>query len=145
MKDAPSPMREFVVSDRTIADNSRKRVPVVPPIEAWVHKQENQYHLSVALPDVDPKEIQLNLEGNNLIISGEYRTGEKANTEYLRNEFAEGAFERRLTLPKGIELDKLAARYGQGVLEIVAPMSGSAIPRRIGIKDSSPREGQGGK
>jgi HSP20 family protein len=145
MKDALSLMREFVVSDQTIAANSRRLVPVLPPIEAWVDKEENQYHLSVALPCVDPKEIQLNLEGNNLIISGEYRTGEKANTEYLRNEFVEGPFERRLMLPKGIEVDKLTARYDHGIVEIVAPMPASAIPRRIGIKDASAREERSGK
>src|ERR1700722_4370360 len=96
----------------------------------------------MALPGVDPKEIQLNLEGNNLIVSGEYRLGEKA---YLHNEIAEGAFERRLTLPKGVQVDKLTARYDRGVLEIVAPMSASAVPWRIGIKDASAREEQSGR
>jgi len=37
-------------------------------------------------------------------------------------------------LPEGIESDKLDAEYHNGVLEISAPISATALPRRIEIK-----------
>lgn len=37
----------------------------VPPIEAWVASQDKKYHLRIALPGVDPHEVQLHVRGNN--------------------------------------------------------------------------------
>jgi len=45
-----------------------------------------------------------------------------------------GAFERTLSLPEGVEPDKVTADYQNGILEITAPVSAAALPRRIEIK-----------
>ena len=39
-----------------------------------------------------------------------------------------------MSLPQGLDVDKLKAEYNQGVLEITAPVAASALPRRIEIK-----------
>jgi HSP20 family protein len=53
-------------------------------------------------------------------------------------EFLYGRFQRSVMLPEGVDTDKLTAEYKDGVLEITAPISGAAIPRKIEIK-SLPR------
>src|SRR5437879_2526012 len=47
-----------------------------PPIEAWVDSKEKKYHLRIALPGVDPNEVQLNLQGNYLTLSGKHKSTE---------------------------------------------------------------------
>jgi HSP20 family protein len=107
----------------------------VPPIEAWVDKDEKKYHLSIALAGVDPKDIELNVQGNNLTVSGEQKISEeKKEADFVYQEFAYGRFERTITLPEGVDTQKLTAEYKNGVLEITAPMNANALPRKVEIK-----------
>lgn len=116
----------------------------VPPIEAWVDSQEKKYHLRVGLPGVDPKEVQLNLQGNTLTISGEHkRDEEKKDANYLHREFSYERFERTVVLPEGADAEKLTAEYNNGVLEVTAPLSAAALPKRIEIKTLPKAKGAG--
>ena len=107
----------------------------VPPMEAWVDKEGRKYHARVAIPGIDPKDVQVNLEGNTLSIHAERKENvEKKEVDYLRREFSYGFLDRALTLPEGIEAEKITAEFNNGVLEITAPMAATALPRRIEIK-----------
>jgi HSP20 family protein len=109
--------------------------PEIPPTEVWVDKEGKKYHARVALPGIDPKDVQLNLEGNTLSIRAERKeTKEKKEVDYLRREFSYGVFDRVLALPEGADADKIIAEFNNGVLEITAPMAAAALPRRIEIK-----------
>jgi len=109
----------------------------IPPIEAWVDNKEKKYHLSVALAGIDPKDVQLSLQGNDLTVSGERKTGdEKKDVNYIQSEFSYERFERTIRLPEGVDTEKIAAQYNNGVLEITAPLSSSAVPTQIEIKSS---------
>jgi HSP20 family protein len=127
-----------VLAGAASSDRAGRFLAAVPPVEAWVNKNEGKYHLSIAIPGVDPKEVQLNLEGNNLTVSGE-RKGEQgnANAEYTHQEFAQGRFERTIKIPDSVDTGKLTAEYRNGVLEISAPLKSSAIPKRIEINSAA--------
>lgn len=91
------------------------------------------------MPGIDPKDVQIHAHGNSLTITGERKVNRTAkDVDVLRNEIFYGAFERTLSLPPGVEADKLNAEYNQGVLEISAPIAASALPRRIEIKTTAP-------
>jgi HSP20 family protein len=108
----------------------------VPPIEAWVDPKDKKYHLSVALAGVDPQEVQINLQGNTLTVSGEHKSGnEKKDANYLHREFSYEQFERLIDLPEAVDTQKLTAQYNNGVLEIVAPLKAEALPKQIEIKN----------
>ena len=77
----------------------------------------------------------MTVENGLLTISGERKTTRSASdVDFLHNEIWYGAFERTLSLPEGVDVDKLSAKYHNGVLEISAPIAASALPRRIEIK-----------
>ncbi|HEY2547020.1 MAG TPA: Hsp20/alpha crystallin family protein [Candidatus Acidoferrum sp.] len=117
---------------------SVRLVFAVPPIEAWVDNDNKEYHLSIAVPGVDPKEIQLNVHGQNLTISGEHQSShEKKDSDYLEQEFSYGRFARTIVLPEGVDTDKASAEYKNGVLEVTAPLSESALPKKIEIKSET--------
>lgn len=106
-----------------------------PAIESYIDKDAKTYHLRASLPGVDPKEVKIHAQGNTLTISGEKqekRRGKDVDLHY--EEISYGAFERTLTLPEGVDADKLIADYYNGVLELTAPMAAAALPRRIEVR-----------
>ena len=134
-----------VVNPSTSTNEPEARlIFAVPPIEAWVDNEKKEYRLSIAVPGVDPKEIQLNLHGQDLTISGEHKSSkENKDTDYLEQEFSYNRFARTIVLPEGVEASKVTAEYKNGVLEITAPLSESSLPKRIEIKTETRAKGAG--
>jgi len=72
-----------------------------------------------------------------LTISGERRADfEEKENGYYRVERAFGSFSRSLTLPEGVDADKIAASFDNGVLEVTIPKPEQRKPRRIDIGSS---------
>lgn len=107
----------------------------MPPIEAWTDPEAKKFYLRVAVPGIDPKEVKVEVQGNVLTITGERKKVEtKKEVTYHQREFSYGAFERVVTLPEGVDAEKLIAEFNNGVLEINAPLAAAALPRRIEVK-----------
>jgi len=111
----------------------------VPRMETY--RKENDYVLRFDLPGVNPNDVQVQAEGNVLSISGERKSEEKREGY---QETSYGKFERTVTLPQGIEAEKIAARYEHGVLEIHVPLptqlAGRKIPVQIEQKENKKLE-----
>ena len=108
---------------------------LVPRIEAWMDKDAKKYHLRMALPGVDPNKVDLKLQGNVLTISAESKAGREAKeVDYFYREISYGTFKRTLTLPEGVDAEKISAEFNNGLLEITAPVAAAALPRRVEIK-----------
>src|SRR5260221_14092421 len=91
----------LVTGSQSGSERPARILDAVPPIEAWVDKDEKKYHLSIALAGENPKDIELNLQGNNLTVSGEQKVSEeKEDAAFVYQEFAYGRFERASTLPE---------------------------------------------
>jgi HSP20 family protein len=107
----------------------------VPPVEAWTDPEAKKFYVRVALPGVDPHDVNVEVQANTLTIGGSWKKTEAPKeTNYLHREFTYGNFERVVTLPEGVDVEKLTAEFHHGVLEISAPMVAAALPRRIEIK-----------
>src|SRR3984885_9017707 len=123
-------------------DQSARLIFAVPPIEAWVDNDKKEYHLSIAVPGIDPKEVELKVHGNNLTVVGEHKSTDNGkNADYLHQEFSYERFARKIVLPEGVETSKLTAEYKDGVLEVTAPLSESALPKKIEIKTETKAKG----
>jgi HSP20 family protein len=101
----------------------------VPRIETY--RKDNEYVVRLDLPGVDPKDVQVHAEGNVLSMSGERKTEEKGQ-DYRETSY--GKFERTVTLPQGVETDKIAARCEHGVLEIRVPLPVRLAGRKIPVQ-----------
>ena len=99
----------------------------------WIetYRQDNEYVVRLDLPGVDPKDVQIHAEGNVLSISAERKTEEKGR-DYQETSY--GKFERTVTLPQGVETDKITARCENGVLEIRVPVPAQLAGRKIPIQ-----------
>ncbi|HYA97700.1 MAG TPA: Hsp20/alpha crystallin family protein [Methylomirabilota bacterium] len=106
-----------------------------PAVEAYVDKEAKKYVCKVSLPGIEPKEVQINVQGNMLTITGERKLTRTAKEPELHyQEFTYGKFERALELPEGLNLEKMNAEFVNGVLEITAPVAAAALPRKIEVK-----------
>jgi HSP20 family protein len=98
---------------------------------------KDAWHVRVALPGIDPKNVQIDLAGDTLTIRGErsriHPVGNDKTQAHL-TEIAYGRFERTLTLPDAIDSDKVNATYNNGMLELSLPLRESLKPRRIEVK-----------
>lgn len=118
---------------------SKRLFNLTPAVEAFVDKEGKKYVCRVTLPGVEPKDVQVQAQGNVLVIRGERKITHRAKeTELFEEEISYGIFERTLTLPEGANVEKLTAEYVNGVLEITAPVAAAALPRKIEIKTATP-------
>ena len=116
----------------------------VPAIETSIDKDGKKFQCQVMLTGVDPKDVNIQVLGNTLSISGERSSSrETKESDYLHREITYGTFQRLIELPEGVDKDKLTAEYRNGVLEIAAPFSAAALPRKIEVKSLPTAKGAG--
>ena len=101
-----------------------------PAVE--VASGKDGWDVRLALPGVDPRDVQVEVAGDTLTVRGERKAGNGRPNPYI-SEIAYGRFERTLTLPDSIEGEKVGANYRNGMLELHLPLRESVKPRRIQI------------
>jgi HSP20 family protein len=110
--------------------NSRMLAPPLDMIET-----EKTISLKLDLPGVSPKEIDVQVSGNQLIVSGERKEEREEKGEtFHRVERRTGRFSRSILLPCDVQDDKVDAKYQDGVLKITLPKTSEATTRHIEIK-----------
>lgn len=91
--------------------------------------------LSADLPGIDAKDVTISVQGNQLSIEGERKHEKKEEkATYFYDELPYGKFARKLTLPPGIDADKVKTAYTNGVLEITMPAPKELVSRKIPIE-----------
>lgn len=98
----------------------------VPPAADFIER-DGAYELSVDLPGFDVKDIEVRLTDGILTVRGgksEERKEEKG--DYHLRERSYGSLQRSVALPPGIEVDKVAATYANGVLKVTLPKTSEA-------------------
>ena len=81
-------------------------------------------------PGFEPDEIDIKMSGNQLVLQAEHREESKKNGDQV----SYGSFYRSMTMPRGIESEKITAEYKNGVLEVHLPKGAQTHARRIAVK-----------
>lgn len=98
-------------------------------------EKEKEYLITIALPGMTKKDINLDLMDNNLSVSGETEKETKQEGEkYVSREIVKGGFQREFRLGNHIDIDKIDASFQDGLLNIILPKSEKASPKTINIK-----------
>ena len=92
-----------------------------------VHETDEFYQLSLDVPGIDPKNIQLKVQENTLHIS----TNEDKNMKNQRS------VSTSFSLPHHVDADKISANIENGVMDIVLPKKKSAQLKEIPVQSSS--------
>ena len=99
-----------------------------------VHETEGEYVVLLDLPGVRSEDVSIELEQQVLTVSGARAPFSPGETKHLERPY--GSFVRTLTLPKGVESDKIVADYRDGVLELHVPKPAEVKPKKIPIGTS---------
>ncbi|HTB22246.1 MAG TPA: Hsp20/alpha crystallin family protein [bacterium] len=105
-----------------------------------VKEGKDAYTVQADLPGVERKDIAVSVEDGVLSVSGSRKAEHQAESpkdaeqSWLRVERSWGSFERRLNLGDGVDLEKVAAEYKDGVLTITVPKKESAQPRQVEVR-----------
>ncbi len=104
-----------------------------PPVNVW--EDGETFHVEAELPGFNLKDLEILVTGGNqLTVKGERKPVEVDKGVWHRQERAFGTFSRTLSLPYGVDADKVDARLENGVLKISLPKQESARPRKIAVK-----------
>ena len=108
----------------------RRWIPSMDLVET-----EEHFVLRADLPGLSEEDVSIELEDNVLTVSGERRAEHEEKKEgFYRVERSFGQFRRSLTLPEGVDADKIAATFDKGVLEVRIPKPEERKPRKVAIQ-----------
>lgn len=91
--------------------------------------------LTVELPGVDPKAVDLKVEDGVLTISGERKLErEDKRQNYQKIERWYGTFLRSFSLPPTVDVEHIKAEHRHGLLRVFLPRKEETKPKRITVK-----------
>jgi HSP20 family protein len=102
------------------------------PMDAW--RRGDTVEVAFDLPGIDPGSVDLTVQQNVLTVKAERRWQPEEGQQYLIHERPQGTFTRQIALSDAVDLDKVEARYENGVLFVTAPVAEAAKPHKIEIK-----------
>ncbi|WP_259780549.1 Hsp20/alpha crystallin family protein [Aestuariispira ectoiniformans] len=92
---------------------------------------KDTYEISMELPGVEEKDIDISIHDNVLTIMGEKKfEQEKKEKDYYFSERRYGSFQRSFRLPPGIQQNDIDAHFKNGVLTVKIPKMLEQEPER---------------
>ena len=102
-----------------------------PPVD--IEETDDAYVVEAELPGVKREDVNIELVGNELAITGEAK--QRARKGALRRQTRRtGRFEYRVGLPEHVDPEKVEANLKEGVLSVRLPKSERAQRRKIEVK-----------
>ena len=118
--------------DSVMLPGLRTQAPV-PAMDLYF--KNGQYTVEVALPGIDKKDVDIEIEGNRLTVTGKYAKEEKEDDKrYHYRELRRGNFVRSMTFPEDIDPANVAATFERGLLKIEIPSLRPAPTQKVAIK-----------
>ncbi len=117
----PSLFSDFFKPWNEWFDNSSfGRVMNVPAVN--IAENKDGYVLSLAAPGKKKSDFNIDIDGNLLTISSETsESKEEKDEKFTRKEYNYSSFSRSFTLPDEVNMEKIDAKYEDGVLKINLP------------------------
>jgi HSP20 family protein len=134
--DFPTGLRVFQDSLSRLFSEPAAR-PWSPAVD--IYETENELVLKADVPEIDPKNIEIQLENGTLTVKGERRFEVQKNglKGFHRLERSDGKFTRAFSLPETVDGEKVRADYRNGVLTITLPKKEVAKPKTINVQVSN--------
>ena len=108
--------------------NGERVVGFTPAVD--VVEDTDKIELHADLPGVKQEQLEIQVEKDVLTLRGE-------RTLPRKGERLSGAFSRSFTLPKTVDVEKIAATLRDGVLTLTLPKRPEAQPRQIKVAINS--------
>ena len=108
---------------------------VLPDMRLDVSEDEKAYRVKAEIPGVDKKDIDLSIDGNQILISAEVKrdTKKKEGEKDICSERYYGKMYRAFSTPTDVDGTKAEARYESGVLTLTLPKKSNGQSRKIAV------------
>jgi HSP20 family protein len=104
-----------------------------PAIE--LEEKDNEFQLQIGVPGVDPKDIDIEVTPEDILVKAELRHEHKEEKGKVHVcEFASGNLFRAIHLPKRIDPDKVKAEFKHGMLTLKAEIAEEARAKKVHIE-----------
>jgi HSP20 family protein len=124
----------FRLMDEIVRGWSGNRVTGFTPLMD-VRETDEEYLVLVDLPGVKSDDVNIEVSDQVLTVTGSRAPFETGEAQLVERPY--GSFVRTLTLPKGVDEDKIVADYHDGVLELHVPKPAEQRPKKIAIASGS--------
>lgn len=105
----------------------------IPAVE--ISEKDDEVVVKAEIPGLDPQDIDVSVESNNLILRGEKKREHKEEKEnYVHMECSYGSFDRVIPLRAEVDRDRVTASCKNGVLTIRLPKSDTGKSKKIAIE-----------
>ncbi|NDC62685.1 MAG: Hsp20/alpha crystallin family protein [Planctomycetia bacterium] len=95
---------------------------------------DTQIRVRAELPGIDPKDVDVSVSEDRLVISGEKKSSqEQAGEGWSHCESHHGSFSRAIPLPEPVDPSKVTARYDKGVLMVELTKSPASTSRKVPV------------
>ncbi|MGZ6005463.1 MAG: Hsp20/alpha crystallin family protein [Candidatus Saccharimonadales bacterium] len=99
-----------------------------------VYTRDNELVVEAHLPNFEQKDVNIQVDGNALIISAErHEKDEDKAKKYVVRE-SSSSFYRRVALPDRANPDKIKAHLDDGVLKVSVPLTPLPEPKKIEVR-----------
>ena len=105
---------------------------VVPPVD--VFENDHAITLLADLPGVAREQLQLRVDGDNLLIEATATATGPDNMQLVYGEAQCPAYRRQFTLSRELDTSRIDAQLREGVLRLTIPKAEEAKPRRIDVR-----------
>ena len=100
-----------------------------------VAERDGDFRITAELPGMDATNVELVVTEDMLTIRGEKKEEKEEKTEnYHRSERRFGSFQRSFQLPRGVDREKIEAKFDKGVLTVTLPKTAEAAARQKKIE-----------
>jgi HSP20 family protein len=91
----------------------------------------NEFVFHADVPGFEPEDFDVKISGKMLTVRAEQKHEKKEGNG--GSHYRYGSFSRSMTLPHGVDEEKIEARYHSGVLELHLPKSAQVQGKRIEV------------
>ena len=124
--------------DSALAGSPDRWQPMAWDLALDVVESKDEFVVKASVPGINPDDLEITFNNNTLTIRGEIKDErEVEEAQYHLRERRYGSFARSLTLPAGIEANKIEANYEAGVLKLRLPKAEEIKPKKIAIHTKS--------
>jgi HSP20 family protein len=109
--------------------------PFVPLVD--IEETEDAWIVEAELPGVKAEDVDVEVRGSELAISGEIKKREREGILRRRTRKT-GEFDYQITLPGDADAERIDAKLDDGILTVRIPKPEKQRPRRIDVKRASP-------
>jgi HSP20 family protein len=105
--------------------------PFIPLVD--IEETEDAWIVEAELPGVKPEDVNVEVRGSELAISGEIKEREREGILRRRTRKT-GEFDYHITLPGDADAENIEAELRDGVLTVRIPKPEQARPHRIDVR-----------